>query len=234
MDRSLDWSGCVNVRDLGGLRIRDGQLTRRRSVIRSDNPAYLTQDGWRAATRLGVRTIIALRTLGISDDEPADDSVPSGITVERIYIEDATDARFTTRCIDNNLWLTPLYFREMLDGWSERCAEAVSAVAHAQPGAVVISCGRGRDRTGLLAFLLLGLLGVVSDDVAEDWELSIERLRSRDPDYEGKLDEVLDRERTSASESIRETLRVIDLEERLVGAGLSTMDLGIVRERLTP
>ena len=85
-----------------------------------------------------------------------------------------------------------------------------------------------------MAFLLLGLLGVVSDDVAEDWELSIERLRSRDPDYEGKLDEVLDRERTSASESIRETLRVIDLEERLVGAGLSTMDLGIVRERLTP
>jgi protein-tyrosine phosphatase len=233
MNRSLDWAGCVNVRDLGGLRIRDGQPIKWRSVVRSDNPAYLTPDGWRAAALYGVRTIIALRTLGFTDDEPIDRSVPSGITIERVYIEDATDAAFKTRCVDNDHWLTPLYFREMLDFWPERCAEAVSAVANAEPGGVVISCGRGCDRTGLLAFLLLGLVDAVTDDIVDDWELSVERLKSLDPNYESKLHEVLDRERTSAAQVIRETLGAVDLEERLLGSGLSTQDLRLVRGRLT-
>jgi protein-tyrosine phosphatase len=160
--------------------------------------------------------------------------MPSGIIIEHVYIEDGRDTNFKTRCIDNDLWLTPLYFREMLDRWPERCAEAVSAVAHAQPGVLLISCGRGCDRTGLLTFLLLGLVEVVTNDIIDDWQLSIERLGSRDPDYEGKLNEVLDREQTSVPESILDTLRVVDLEERLLGSGLSPQDLNLVRERLTP
>ena len=161
--------------------------------------------------------------------------MPSGIIIEHVYIEDGRDTNFKTRCIDNDLlWLTPLYFREMLDRWPERCAEAVSAVAHAQPGVLLISCGRGCDRTGLLTFLLLGLVEVVTNDIIDDWQLSIERLGSRDPDYEGKLNEVLDREQTSVAESILDTLRVVDLEERLLGSGLSPQDLNLVLERLTP
>jgi protein-tyrosine phosphatase len=201
--------------------------------VRSDNPAYLNPTGWDAATQYGIRTVVALRTLGSADDEPLERSVPSGITIHRVCIEDATDAHFKARCVENDFWLTPLYFREMLDRWPERCAEALAAVAQARPGGVVISCGRGCDRTGLVAFLLLGLVGVVTGDIVEDWELSIDHLRSRDPAYEGKLHEVLDREGTSAPEVVRDTLIDIDLEERLLGAGLSTRDLLLVRKRLT-
>jgi hypothetical protein len=35
---------------------------------------------------------------------------------------------------DNDLRATPIYFREMLNHWPERCAEAVSAAARARPG----------------------------------------------------------------------------------------------------
>jgi len=180
VDRSLNWSGCVNVRDLGGLRTRDGLLTNWHSVVRSDNPAYQNPTGWEAATQYGIRTA-TLRTLRSADDEALDRSVPSGITIHPVFIEDATDAHFKARCVENDFWLTQLYFREMLDGWPERCAEALAAVAQARPGAVVISCGRGCDRTGLVAFLLLGLVGVVTDDIVEDWELSIDRVRSGIP-----------------------------------------------------
>jgi len=38
---------------------------------------------------------------------------------------------------------------------------------------VLMHCSGGRDRTGTLAFLLNGLLGVSEDDLCRDWEMSI-------------------------------------------------------------
>ena len=35
-ERVLEWEGCVNVRDLGGLPTEDGGETRRGAVVRSD------------------------------------------------------------------------------------------------------------------------------------------------------------------------------------------------------
>ena len=37
-DRRLDWDGCSNTRDLSGLPTRDGQMTVRGRLVRSDNP----------------------------------------------------------------------------------------------------------------------------------------------------------------------------------------------------
>ncbi|WP_090944073.1 tyrosine-protein phosphatase [Nonomuraea jiangxiensis] len=41
-DRHLDWDGCFNARDLGGIPVPGGGEIRRRAVIRSDNPERLT------------------------------------------------------------------------------------------------------------------------------------------------------------------------------------------------
>ncbi len=45
-ERRLDWEGCVNVRDLGGLPTVSGHSTSFGAVVRSDNPAFLTAKGW--------------------------------------------------------------------------------------------------------------------------------------------------------------------------------------------
>ncbi|MBN2146516.1 MAG: tyrosine-protein phosphatase [Anaerolineales bacterium] len=45
-ERVLQWDGCINVRDLGGLRTGDGRTTRWGAVVRSDTPARLTAAGW--------------------------------------------------------------------------------------------------------------------------------------------------------------------------------------------
>lgn len=42
-ERYLDWEGCYNIRDLGGLPTADGATTRRSAVIRSDIPGRLTE-----------------------------------------------------------------------------------------------------------------------------------------------------------------------------------------------
>lgn len=232
MDRNLDWPGCLNVRDLGGLTIADGRVTRWGAVVRSDNPAYLTPAGWAALHAHGIRTIVSLRTDGTDDDEPDLGSLPDGVGFERVFVEDLGDRVFVERCVDSGLWCTPIHFGLMLDGWPERCAAGVRAVAQAPPGGVVIACGAGRDRTGVLAALLLAVVGVPATTIADDWLLSVERLRPREPDYEDTLRGLLDRERTTVHGSIAAVLGHGDVATRLRAGGLTDAELGAVGRRL--
>ena len=59
--RHLDWNGCFNVRDLGGLPAADGRLTRWGAVVRADAVDRLTESGWAALQAHGIRTVIDLR-----------------------------------------------------------------------------------------------------------------------------------------------------------------------------
>ena len=87
VERHLDWPGCANVRDLGGLRTADGRTTRWRSVIRSDSLDRLTPAGWEALEGYGVQTVIDLR----NDIEREADPYACGLAVVAVPIEDDSD-----------------------------------------------------------------------------------------------------------------------------------------------
>src|SRR6185503_13533866 len=91
-DRQLDWDGCFNVRDLGGLPTTDGRVTRRGAVVRSDNVNRLTAVGWSQLQAYGVRTIIDLRDA----DERGPDAAPRPVdlTTVELPLEDLTDTEF--------------------------------------------------------------------------------------------------------------------------------------------
>lgn len=152
----------------------DGHTTRRRAVIRSDSLDRLTRDGWGALEEYGVRTIIDLR----NDVEREAEPYTCGLSVVHVPIEDDTD-------------------EEVIERWRPSARPTTTAppsrggphapslpreVARAGPGAVVVHCGRGRDRTGLVAMLLLALAGVDPDDIGDDYELSASRLPPLDVD----------------------------------------------------
>jgi protein-tyrosine phosphatase len=232
-DRHLDWDGCYNVRDLGGLGTADGRQTRRGAVVRSDTPDRLTAAGWSALHAYGIRTLVDLRN--DSEVRAWNGYRPPGITILRTPLDDDADTRFWERW--RHLYGTPLYYRTFLDHKPDRCAAAVEAIAQAPPGGVLFHCVAGRDRTGMLAFLLLGLAGVAPDDIASDYELTAERLR---PLYAklGQEDEApmirrrLERENTSAREIILSTLAETDVEAYLLAGGLGKEDLRTARTRL--
>lgn len=231
VDRDLAWDGCRNVRDLGGLPMGDGGTTLFGRVVRSDNPSRLTTVGWEGLRAAGVRTVITLRTLGTTDDEPDPAMVPDVVVIERVDLEDATDPEFRRRCIDTGVWMTPLEWSEMLRYWPERCAAAVAAVARARDGGVVISCGIGRDRTGLVAFLLQAVVGVTAEAIAQDWSHSIGRLVGDPLAGEMPASQVLEREGSTVEAAVRSALD-LDVESRLREGGLSAADLASVRNRL--
>jgi len=156
-ERVLVWDGCTNVRDLGGLRTCDGHMTRWGAVIRSDNPAKLTAAGWSALYAYGIRTIISLRTYGMAEGELNITLRHPDLVTVQVAIEDITDMEFVQQWVATDLWSTPLYYEDALRRWPERHAAAISAIARARPGGVLIHCGRGNDRTGIIALLLLAL-----------------------------------------------------------------------------
>ena len=221
LNRFLTWDGCNNVRDLGGLNISTGYKTRWGAVIRSDHPAKLTANGWSALYAQGIRTIISLRTHGMVEDFPDIAQRPSDVKSMIVEIEDVTDMEFARKWASSDLWSTPLYYRDALDRWPQRHASALKAIAQAQPGGVLFHCKRGHDRTGIISLLLLALVGVSSDEIVADYELSV------DPERE----ELLAGEHTTTRETILAAFASLDVENYLCGGGLSKADIDAIRAR---
>ena len=221
-DRVLAWDGCNNVRDLGGLPTRDGRMTLGTAIVRSDSPARLTEAGWSALHEYGIRTIITLRTYGMVEDELNIKPLYPDLETVQVAIEDITDPEFVQQWVDSGLWCTPLYYKDALRRWPERHAAVISSVARARPGGVLFHCIRGNDRTGIIALLLLSLVGVTPDAIIADYELS--------PNPE--RDELLVREHCSVRDAILSALTGLDIDSYLGMGGVSQDDLAAVRKRL--
>ena len=214
--RQLPWEGGVNVRDLGGLRTRDGGETARGAIVRSGSPDGLSQRGWEALRAYGIRTIVDLR----NDDERGT-TRPAGVETLHLPLDGVEDEGFWSEWASGPEFGTALYYRPHLDRFPERNARVIEAIARADPGGVLFHCMGGRDRTGQITLLLLSLAGVEPGEIAADYCLSA-----------GEGDDFLAARGTSSTEVILSVLADLDVEAYLRDAGVSEADLAAVRSRL--
>lgn len=234
-DRDCAFEGLFNARDLGGLRTADGGVTRFGAVVRAEDPNQLTDRGWRAVVGYGVRTVVDLR----NDDEIRTDAVPRPpeITTVHVPLDAVEDTALWARIAADGLDGSPLYYPLFLRRRPDRCAAAVTAIARAAPGGVLVHCGIGRDRTGLVSMLLLALAGVVPDDIAADYLRSAERLtalwRARGlADQDAEIAELLTRAGTTARGALLSAVSGLDAMDYLRTAGVAAADLAALRSRL--
>jgi protein-tyrosine phosphatase len=232
LNRHLDWDGCFNARDLGGLHTVEGGETRRRAVVRSESLDLLTPAGWEALRAYGIRTIVDLR-----NEHELVGETPEWLTRVHVPLDDLADTTFWQECWDDDLDGTPLYYRPFLERKPERCAAAIAAVARAQPGGVLVHCVGGRDRTGLVVLLLLALAGVESEEIVADYELSNLRLPAcwaarGEEDQRPLVEEILARKQTSARALLLDLLEWLDAEAYVRSAGLGADDVAAMRSRL--
>jgi protein tyrosine/serine phosphatase len=218
VERRLEWDGCRNVRDLGGLRTAGGRVVRRGAVVRADGLDRLAAAGWDALLAHGVRTVVDLR----NDDEIGRDAAPRPVEVEtvRLPLDGVHDREFWDVWSVTPAFGTPAYYAPWLARFPERAVTAVRAVAHAAPGGVVVHCGLGRDRAGLVTLLLLTLLGVPADVIAADHALSGEDDDEAVAWYAA--------EGTSREASVEAAV----LAAAVALAGLGSDDLGALRARM--
>ena len=234
-ERHLDWEGCFNARDLGGLPRARAGTTQFGRIVRSDSLATLTADGWEALETYGVRTVIDLR----NENEIGADAAPRPGSIETVHVPlDVSEDREFWRDWGSDLQFgTPLYYRPHLERFPERNADVIRAIARAEPGGVAFHCVGGRDRAGQVAMLVLALAGVEAEEIGGDHELSFERLG---PLYaargwenpEEELADFLREQGTTAGDVIVTTLTELDVERTLLAGGLDPADVTRLRERL--
>jgi protein-tyrosine phosphatase len=183
-DRRLNWAGLINVRDLGGYVTSDGKTTRWKTLVRADNLNFLSEDGRAALRAYGVQTIVDLRY-------PKEvDVYPSPFAGEPHFhhlplLDEARradeDMAFAVSRLD--------WHKLVFDARAENVAAVMQAIAHAPEGAVLFHCHAGKDRTGIVAALLLDLAGVPHDVIAEDYSLSNEYLKPRHEEWLSQVPE---------------------------------------------
>jgi hypothetical protein len=165
--RDLAVDGLANARDLGGLPLAAGGVTPRGVFVRSERPDRVDPDGWAVLHEHGVRTVVDLRQP--EEREAHRGRVPAGIADLHVDHDGLEHAAFWAGYWDNGLVGTPLYYLPHLEALPERTVAVLSAVATAPEGGVLFHCAGGRDRTGLIAAILLTVAGVETDAIVADY-----------------------------------------------------------------
>jgi protein-tyrosine phosphatase len=247
MSRILRWDACFNVRDLGGMPTAVGRRTRWGALVRSDTLCRLREGGRADLLAHGIRTVIDLRFA----DELARDPVPhpfrdgAALVYMNVPInagqtpqnEAEFYARFATANTRTDLNLLEVDVNQV--GLARIC----TAVARAEPGGVLLHCHAGKDRTGIVVALLLGLVGVPDELIADDYALSGEHLAALTQEWlDGITQDPTERARLvqQAEPAPEAILAVLDhLRTRyggaatyLVGGGMNERDLRALSERL--
>jgi protein-tyrosine phosphatase len=132
-------------------------------LVRSDNIAHLTPAGREALIAYGVTTVIDLRTDGEVSRVPNSFSGGGGPAYRhRPLIDDSMMVELGAASGMAERYLM------MLDGRPEAFRAIFETLAEAE-GASVFHCFAGKDRTGLVAAMLLSLAGVPDDAIASDF-----------------------------------------------------------------
>lgn len=173
-ERHICLDGPGNFRDIGGYRTGAGQRVRWRRVFRSDGLETLSPRDRRVVVEeLRIGVVIDLRS---SREAAERGTFPVGTGAEVVAVRLCPNPVFddVARVVEEAGAGRPDGFRMahlltyMIETCSDRLVGALRLLAEVEEP-VVFHCAAGKDRTGLLAALLLGVLGVDEADILDDY-----------------------------------------------------------------
>lgn len=190
--RHITLEGAVNFRDLGGYRTAEGRHVRWRTLFRADGLSNLTRSDHAVIRRLGVATVVDLRTSPeVAGGRFPVEEIPVGF--HHVPLLEAVPEPEAFRRTPGFL---ATQYQEIANQAAPRIGEVLRILAarHAHP--VIVHCAAGKDRTGVLVAVLLGLLGVDDQTIVDDYALSAlgmarlrERLMERHPEARERIEE---------------------------------------------
>lgn len=187
-DRRLGFQGAFNFRDLGGYRGRAGQTVRWRTLYRADALHRLPDDELDQLSMLGVLTVLDLRTTA-EIEHGRIEAEHLGITHLHLPVLGTTwSPEKLDPEADAGEVLGSLYI-QMLDVGAPALGDSLRVLADPGQTPAVFHCAAGKDRTGVLAAVVLALLGVDEETIIGDYALTatamaqlVERLKQDRPE----------------------------------------------------
>jgi protein-tyrosine phosphatase len=180
--RDIELVDTYNLRDLGGYSTDDGRQVRWRRLFRGAGLQRLSGADLDVVGQLGLVTAIDLRT---DDELAASGGFPTGLVsaafhhlplIERVWDLGPLDA--DAPAADFLL----ARYQEMLTEGAGTIAAVVKIISDPQHLPAVFYCAAGKDRTGVLAGVILDAIGVRTHAIVADYHLSkqrVERIRAR-------------------------------------------------------
>lgn len=253
-ERTLGADGLYNARDLGGLPTTDGSVTAFGGYARTAALRYASPEAMRDLRDASFTTVLDLRNDFETRTTPRDAAevaanagripswpevdLPDGVRGVREPLDPVEDLGFWAWLGETGREGTAAYMRPLLERHPERVGAVFAHVADA-PGGVLFHCAAGRDRTGLVALLLLALADAEPAAIADDYERSaIElvpfmRLAEHDYDPEWHVARLAALGRTARGD-VLDALDGLDARAELRRAGLGDDRIDALRRRLRP
>lgn len=168
--RRVELEGCPNFRDLGGYACAGGKTTRSGRFYRADCLSKLTGRDIDALKKRGVRCVVDLRAAYETTSAPNRLQGQDGFVYYNISLLDGAQSQGFSGQMPKSL--AEMYFA-LTDFAAPSIAE-VMRVFLKESGGVVFHCTAGKDRTGVIAALLLLLAGVDEETIVQDYALTHE------------------------------------------------------------
>lgn len=240
LQRQLRLDVVYNVRHIGGYQTAEGHATSE-AVVRSAGLHRLTASGIGGLADTGVQTVIDLRSTEERERDVTPDLGAAGIrhihapVFEQDHSPVGMEAEFPGYAV---------VYQRMLES-GRRAYRTLFEALTETPGGVLFHCTAGKDRTGVAAALMLGLVGVDRQTVIDDYRVSFDLLRPLLAEWlpamaergidEGRAQQLMD----SPAEAMMATLEHLDeafggAEGYLRDIGLSAATISAARGRLAP
>lgn len=185
--KRLALDNVKNARDLGGVPTIDGNITKWNNFLRTANLDDISDSEIKTLKDYGIETIIDLRR---------EREIPFGSEEHKRIIDNfkfnhislAPDNEFRKEEIEqiiNKEISIGTTYRNLIDNFSK--IRQIMEVFAKTEKAILFHCQEGKDRTGIISMILLGLANVARADIIADYEISsaylgyIERYDEHEP-----------------------------------------------------
>jgi protein tyrosine/serine phosphatase len=158
-----------NTRDLGGYISRDGEQTRYESILRSDVQNYPSEEDYEYLKSKNITTIIDMRGQKDVERKPSGFIGRNDFKYHNFQINEGSG-------VPESVEAVPISYMNIAK--AKAMPDVFKCIANAKTG-VMFNCTAGKDRTGVVAAILLLHAGVSDKDIIDNYVLTKEYGKER-------------------------------------------------------
>lgn len=169
----LKLDGAYNIRDLGGYKTLNGRKTKCGVFIRADGTGNLSEKDISILKNMGLSMVIDLRSEDEIKSYPSKLYGYNEIKYVNIVMFDGVQSAIIQGSIPSSMGKM---YVSLLDRCHDKYVEIFRLFAENE-GLTLFNCTAGKDRTGVVAMLLLQLVGVSDEVIIDDYAVSEHNLK---------------------------------------------------------
>lgn len=227
----LPMENAFNVRDLGGYAAGGGKVTKYHQFLRTENLSNITEEDEQFLLDYGLKAVIDLR--GREEAVIYPNPFRDHEVVEYINLPFITDKVLDMRTVKEKGFKVDEFYIKLVE-YKEMVVKIMEFILKYPKETVLFHCQAGKDRTGVLAMLLLGICKVAREDIIANYEVTHTYLKDH---VEIRLDQGLEELQFSKPEWIERAYDHIIQEYGsfslyLQAAGLSKKQIKKIKKKL--